>query len=64
MSKRTVNYICFGCGGLYGGERGADNCTAHEGSCDNCGDVALLCSVDDWDWPEGKPKRWRGTGRD
>lgn len=59
-----VDYICYGCAGLYGAESGANRCTVSPGRCDNCGAHTLLASVDDWDWPKGKPAKWRGAGRD
>jgi len=32
--------------------------------CDACGQAKVTCSVGDWDWPKGKPRGWRGSGRD
>jgi hypothetical protein len=63
-SKRHIDNICPGCAALYGAEPSGNCYTAHEAPCDNCGTVAYLGSVDDWDWPDGKPMKWRGTGRD
>lgn len=61
---KRIDYVCPGCAGLYGGEPD-DGChTAHEAACENCGTVTYLFSVDDWNWPNGKPKKWNGAGRD
>lgn len=61
---KPVDYICFGCAALYGAGEVSEGCTMHEAHCDNCGTKTGLCSVDDWNWPNGKPAKWRGAGRD
>jgi len=60
------NYICGECAV----ERGAiwpphHAATCHSDLCYYCAREKGLCSIDDWDWPEGsdRPKA-RGGGRD
>lgn len=62
--KRHVDYICWGCAGMYGADATGNNITVHPSQCDNCGSQTLLASVDDWNWPKGKPAKWCGAGRD
>lgn len=55
----TVEYICWGCAGMYGGEATGNNITVHGGRCDNCGTQTLLAAVEDFRWPNGIPEKWR-----
>lgn len=62
---RRVDSICSECADRRGGIWPAGHCaTVGPGICDACDRLDLICSVDDYDWPKGKPRGWRGAGRD
>lgn len=62
---RRVNAVCSECADRHGGIWPPGHCaTVEPGTCDACDHEAVTCSVDDWDWPSGKPRGWRGVGRD
>lgn len=60
-----VYAVCSKCAHKAGGVWPPNHlATFHAGACDACGQQSGLCSVDDYNWPRGKPKDWIGTGRD
>ncbi len=62
---KCVDYVCNECADAHGGVWPDGHvATFHQGECDQCGLRRALCSVDDYDWPNNKPRGWRGGGRD
>lgn len=62
---RPVNYICRDCALQHGAAWPPGHCaTVSISECPVCRRKTGIASVDDWDWPQGKPKGWRGGGRD
>jgi hypothetical protein len=58
-------YICAACARRRGGRWPTDHCaTSHYGACGTCELPSDLCSVGDYDWPEGSSKPERSGGRD
>ena len=63
--KKDVQYICWGCAGLYGAEWPKGHCaTCHKGKCDNCGENSSLAHKHDWNWPRKSPAKWDISERD
>lgn len=63
--RKYVSSICRTCAKNNGGVwPNGHLATWSFDTCDNCGKVATICSVSDWNWPKGKPKNWQGNGRD
>jgi hypothetical protein len=64
-SPGRVDYVCRACAEAAGGVWPKGHyATFHAGPCPVCGNQRSLASVEDWNWPRGKPAGWRGSGRD
>jgi hypothetical protein len=58
--KDDTVFICSKCASLMGAEWPEGHCaTSHTGKCDECGEIAGLCNVGDWNWPDGKRRGMR-----
>lgn len=60
-----VDTVCSDCAVKAGGVWPSGHCaTFSMSACEACGAQRATCSVDDFDWPNGRPKGWQGTWRD
>lgn len=65
IKSKPVNYVCSACARAAGGAWPPGHCaTVSVSECGACGKLRGTCSVDDWNWPGGKPRGWQGGGRD
>lgn len=63
---KRVDYVCKVCVEKAGGKRPKKNrgWTMMSAPCDACGIMSAVGAVSDWVYPKGKPREWKGMGRD